>query len=30
MWGSGLNGRLGNGTLSNVLVPEISMELKKK
>jgi alpha-tubulin suppressor-like RCC1 family protein len=30
MWGSGLNGRLGNGSLNNCLVPEISMELKKK
>ena len=30
MWGSGLNGRLGNGTKHNLLLPEMSQELKKK
>lgn len=29
-WGSGLNGRLGNGTKHNLLLPEMSQELKKK
>ena len=29
IWGSGLNGRLGNGTSSNILVPELSQELRK-
>jgi E3 ubiquitin-protein ligase HERC2 len=30
MWGSGLNGRLGNGTKENKMVPERSEELRKK
>jgi alpha-tubulin suppressor-like RCC1 family protein len=30
MWGSGLNGRLGNGTKDNLMLPEKSEELKKK
>lgn len=29
-WGSGLNGRLGNGGKQDALVPELSLELKKK
>ena len=30
MWGSGLNGRLGNGTKENIKEPELSEELRKK
>ena len=30
MWGSGLNGRLGNGTKHNLTTPDMSQELKKK
>ena len=30
MWGSGLNGRLGNGTNSFQLQPQLSQELKDK
>lgn len=28
LWGSGLNGRLGNGTSANIMLPELSMELR--
>jgi alpha-tubulin suppressor-like RCC1 family protein len=30
MWGSGLNGRLGNGSTQNALIPFHSQELKSK
>lgn len=30
MWGTGLNGRLGNGENDNQLQPELSQELKDK
>jgi len=30
MWGSGLNGRLGNGNNNSLLIPELSQELKDK